>query len=567
MRNYLVFVIAVAITCIIVACGGEEKSFAVTYNGSAIKGPFYAGGNVTAFACDATGKQTGQAYTAYIENATGNFTLDADVSGTMIVKAEGVYFNELYNESSTGTIRVEAVFNVTGPGSQNAFLNPISHAISACKLKKIKEGTSDTDSELACADLLFTELSLPKPDPFTLDALRDIQTPYPIAFSCGISQASRLIAQDDKTKFDTELQRILDQTKIELASGALSANTKTIYRNGFATLDSETCRANLQVYLNNEGGGITIPPLGAALDSDGDGTPDSIDEDLDNDGVTNELDCVNGTSSFVHLAIMSAGYFCSQKNDLKWSCKSFTYDNAYIDQQSAWEHNFTEVASGNYHICGLKNYKIWCWFDAVIKTMSQTNEGDWSKLYAGKENLCAISKIDNFLYCWQNNLTIEPLKVSEEEWLSISLGNKKIWGIKADGSLWNWNYGEVITNQIGTDRWSFFSNDSLYAIMEDGTLWSFDDNSLPLQVGSDTNWKMVAGTCAIKTDNTTWCWDEDTSIPAQKVSFGYSCGEWQKISHSKELGFEEIYCGIKSDHSLWCWKNDGIINIDKLPTE
>ena len=240
MRNVITYTITVVIAIMfLVACGDEtKKSYSVTYAGMAMKGPFYAGSNVTAFACDENGIQTGQAYTSYIENATGNFNLDTDVSGTVIVKAEGVYFNEIYNESSTGTIRVEAVFNATGAGTQNAFLNPISHAISACKLKKIKEGNSDEDSELACAELLFTELSLPKPDPFTLDALRNIQTPYPIAFSCGISQAARLIAQDDKTKFDTELQRIMDHTKIGLASGALSTNTKAIYRNGFATLDA-----------------------------------------------------------------------------------------------------------------------------------------------------------------------------------------------------------------------------------------------------------------------------------------------------------------------------------------
>ncbi|HNU96256.1 MAG TPA: hypothetical protein PKH95_02515, partial [Candidatus Magasanikbacteria bacterium] len=192
MRNFIAFVmIAVAITLAFVACekndnnktdnsavvdddntvidddnmidDNDNANHSVTYNGMAMKGPFYAGGNVTVFACDENGIQTGEAYTSHIENSTGNFTLDAEVSGTVIVKAEGPYFNEIYNESSTGTVRVEAVFNATGAGTQNAFLNPISHIISYCKLKKIQSGDADGVAEIACATILFDELGLPKP--------------------------------------------------------------------------------------------------------------------------------------------------------------------------------------------------------------------------------------------------------------------------------------------------------------------------------------------------------------------------------------------------------------------
>ena len=543
----------------------DEDTVLVTYKGMAMKGPFYAGGNVTVFACDENGIQTGEAYTSHIENSTGNFTLDAEVNGTVIVKAEGVYFNEIYNESSTGTVRIEAVFNATGSGIQNAFLNPISHIISYCKLKGIQSGDTDGVAEIACATLLFDELGLPKPDPFTVETLRDIQYPYPIAFSCGISQAAKLIAQGDKSKFDTELQRILDQAKIELATGSLSEGTKIIFRNGFATLDAEVCRSNLQTYLDIETEGIIIPPLGEALDTDGDGIPDSIDPDIDEDGIVNELDCIVGKTDFVNLAVMNMGYFCAQKNSLLWECKDI-YHNDILTQSDveSWTHDFDKIVSGNSHICGLKNSKIWCWHDGVINTMTQTQDSEWKNIFAGKNRLCGISKIDNFLYCWENNFSAGSIKINEENWTFISLGNEKVWGIKTDGSLWNWNYNDITATQVGTDQWKLFSNDSLYAIKIDGTLWSFVDESLPLEISSDINWKMIAGTCAIKTDDSTWCWDENTTLPAQKIDFGWSCGEWQNIFHNRNISFPEtdLYCGIKSDNSIWCWKDNVLTHFE-----
>jgi len=539
----------------------DNTAHSVTYNGMAMKGPFYAGGNVTVFACDENGIQTGEAYTSHIENATGNFTLDAEVSGTVIVKAEGVYFNEIYNESSTGTVRVEAVFNATGSGTQNAFLNPISHIISYCKLKKIQSGDADDVAEIACATLLFDELSLPKPTPFTVETLRDIQYPYPIAFSCGISQAAKLIAEYDKSKFDTELQRILDQAKIELATDALSEGTKIIFRNGFATLDAEVCRSNLQTYLDTETEGIIIPPLGEALDTDGDGIPDSIDPDNDGDGVENGLDCVVGKTTFKNITLQDS-YFCAQQEDTTWGCKNFlSYTDVGVDT-SSWNHAFTKTVSGDYFVCGLETSKIWCWYDGnIIPAMKQIGDQDWGDIFAGKNRLCAISSTDNLLYCWgenwQINTDVEPTKISDDIWKTVSLKNEKIWGIKSNNTIWNWNDGGI-PSVVSDAEWLSFSEGSLYGIKNDGTLWYFGEELSPIQIENDTDWKMITGTCAVKTDNNTWCWNENSSSPAQKIGFGWSCGEWSYLSNASS--FKTNYCGIKTDGSLWCYEGDTISN-------
>jgi hypothetical protein len=545
----------------------DDQVHAVTYSGMAMKGPFYPGGNVTVFACDENGIQTGKAYTSHIENATGNFTLDAEVNGTVIVKAEGPYFNEIYNESSTGTVRVEAVFNATGAGTQNAFLNPISHIISYCKLKKIQSGENDELAEIACADLLFGELALPKPDPFTVETLRDIQYPYPIAFSCGITQAAKLIAQADKSKFDTELQRILDQAKIELATGALSSGTKIIFRNGFATLDAEVCRSNLQTYLDSETEGIIIPPLGEALDTDGDGIPDSIDPDIDGDGIPNELDCVVGKTDYKFVLVLR-DVVCASKEDNSWECSFVNFTPVTGVGNENWDKNFNKVVSGKLHFCAIDSIQnLYCWQhiglgiyqESPLKISNET----WKDIFSGQQRFCALSDNDK-LYCWENDLTALGMQINNDtDWQNMSLGNDKFYAIKTDGTLWGWDFGEN-PEQIGTDLWKFISNTSLYAIKTDGTLWYISDFMIPVQIGEDTDWEEVYGTCAIKTDHSLWCWNETDNTPFTNTdNTGWSCGRWGSISHYK--GSYELYCGIKSDNSLWCLINGKLLHIQELP--
>ena len=116
--------------------------------------------------------------------------------------------------------------------------------------------------------------------------------------------------------------------------------------------------------------------------------------------------------------------------------------------------------------------------------------------------------------------------------------------------------------------------DNTCAIKTDNTLWCWGinttgqlgigdttDRNTPAQVGVATNWRTVSAgnsfTCGIKTDNTLWCWGSNangrtglntstgnTLTPTQ-VGSGTT---WAKVfvgaTHS---------CATKSDGTLWCW--------------
>lgn len=89
------------------------------------------------------------------------------------------------------------------------------------------------------------------------------------------------------------------------------------------------------------------------------------------------------------------------------------------------------------------------------------------------------------------------------------------------------------------------------------------NRSSPVQVGTDTIWRSVAGfdqTIAVKTNNTLWAWGRGsegqlgngttTVIVSTPVQIG-SLTNWSKSTASYQLSF-----AIKTDGTLWAWGSD-----------
>lgn len=204
------------------------------------------------------------------------------------------------------------------------------------------------------------------------------------------------------------------------------------------------------------------------------------------------------------------------------------------------------------------------------------------------------------------NYYLSPYKVgSSAVWKSIGMGAQTRLGIKLNGTLWAWGsngfgvYGnnttEAVTGtkslspiQIGSDaNWSQVyincatsaNEQSALAIKTDGTLWSWGCNeaygqlgqgdvinrSSPVQVGSDTNWALVAPSGyrtvrAIKTDGTLWGWGRNTvgtigdgtaNDRSSPVQVG-ALTNWLSVN-----GFYYTTVAVKTDGTLWAWGNNG----------
>ena len=193
----------------------------------------------------------------------------------------------------------------------------------------------------------------------------------------------------------------------------------------------------------------------------------------------------------------------------------------------------------------------------------------------------------------------EPTQLGTLTDWTVQMGGSSNGGctaIKSDGTLWTW--GDNPYGQLGlgdtTDRsspvqvgalttWAKTSNHgaTAHAIKTDGTLWGMGVNSWngnigdntttnrssPVQVGSATNWSVIASTAsdakmAVQSNGTLWSWgwnyrgslgrglglgSVSVSSPAQVGSLtNWSTGP-NKLSGSLHFG------AVKTDGTLWTW--------------
>ena len=188
-----------------------------------------------------------------------------------------------------------------------------------------------------------------------------------------------------------------------------------------------------------------------------------------------------------------------------------------------------------------------------------------------------------------------PVQVgSGTTWNEISSGTESILAIKTDGTAWVWgasDSGQLGLNdatiygrrssptQLGTlTNWSKASVGrlSMKAIKTDGTLWSWGGNargqlglstattgfgyrSSPSQVGTDTNWYLLAGrylhALSTKTNGTLWLWGDNSygqlglnDRVARSSPIQLGTDTWSKIS-----GDNSVSCAIKTNGTLWLW--------------
>jgi len=297
-----------------------------------------------------------------------------------------------------------------------------------------------------------------------------------------------------------------------------------------------------------------------------------------------------------------------------------------------------EAKCGDSHTIALKSDgTIWSWGynnngelgdgtndDKWIAVEEITNSHDWKSIDAGGWFSMAI-KNDGTLWVWghndlgqfgnnsdifTNNSSSEPIKVSNEHWKSIALGQNHVLAIRDDNTLWAW--GSNAQGQIGNggangiqktpykvgDNYLHItagknyslamqesnSTDNPLAIINQYKFWVWGDNSFgQLGIGSkdDKNsptllydslnptWAengdfqtVVAGayhTLALQKDKTVWGWGNNGYGELTNNSDGTDEEHTPikiDILNFITLSAGESYSmGIKADGTLWGWGN------------
>jgi alpha-tubulin suppressor-like RCC1 family protein len=254
----------------------------------------------------------------------------------------------------------------------------------------------------------------------------------------------------------------------------------------------------------------------------------------------------------------------------------------------------------------------------------------WKDIASKSDHVLAIH-VDGTLWQWGGNQLFyrgqktPTLLSSDTTWRQIASGTGFYASIKGDGTLWMWgdnSFGQLgignTTNnwnpiQVGTaTNWKDVScgEGHTVALKTDGTLWAWGRNnygqlstgagrtnsSLPIQVGTDTNWKEISagryytlskkitnqlffiGACygtqfsqpnlvttatdwadfsastyvdyAIKQNGTLWKWVH-TAASASGVTQVGTATNWSKVASSHGTSIEEHALLIKMNGSLW----------------
>ena len=240
----------------------------------------------------------------------------------------------------------------------------------------------------------------------------------------------------------------------------------------------------------------------------------------------------------------------------------------------------------------------------------------WKSVTAGDATTYGI-RSDGSLWSWGwNEKGQSGNGVSERTATPTLADGNRVWkktvGGKAygfflaeDGSLWaagtatngvqgtNDGVDHKVLTRIGTDNdWvdmacSRFWGYSAFAIKTNGTLWSWGENSagqlgigntqaqtLPVQVGTDTDWKQVAtgvsSVLALKTDGSLWGW----GLNMNGELFGYEGRQSSPVRLGSETDWEKVLViefrayAVKKDGTLWAWgdKSRNLLGFN-TPTE
>lgn len=220
-----------------------------------------------------------------------------------------------------------------------------------------------------------------------------------------------------------------------------------------------------------------------------------------------------------------------------------------------WDHNFAIKTDGTLWGWGYNsNGELGCGDTDNRSSPIQTIVGgtDWLKVSSGGRHTAAI-KTDGSLWVWGDNdygqlgdNTTDPVSSPIQtitggyNWVNLACGERFMAAIKDNGTLWMWGQngdGQLGLNDtddrsspiqtfIGGTDWKKVScgNNHIAVIKNDGTLWTWgdnsdgqlgtgdtDDRSSPVQtVCGGSNWKHVScgqnNTAAIKNDGTLWVW-------------------------------------------------------------
>lgn len=264
-------------------------------------------------------------------------------------------------------------------------------------------------------------------------------------------------------------------------------------------------------------------------------------------------------------AIRTDGTLWCWGNNFRGQLGDGTTTNRKTPVQVGTATNWASVSAGDSHTCAIRtDGSLWCWglnrnaqlgtgqSDFNVTTPVRVDTAtNWASVTAGYAHTCAI-RTNGTLWCWgdstygQLGLGIlsyrtTPTQVGTATWISVAAGYAHTCAVRTDRSLWCW--GENGYGQLGVTG---------------------GQQPSPVQVGSATTWSAASTgsdtSCASRTDGTLWCWGDNTDgqVGDGTTTHRYApaqVGSLNTWTSGVAVGYAHT-CAIRTDDSLWCWGNN-----------
>ncbi len=297
----------------------------VSLKGAVQKGPFVLGSSITISPLDANADPTGQAFLTQTTNDKGEFSVNFSATGPVSLQGVGFYYNEVSGALSGAPLTLRALYVISQPGAQSAFINLVTH-LTYLRVRHLVVGgmtfgdaVTKAEKELRAGLAITLSTFDPAAPGIQMNVLGGDSpaNAYLLAASAVLVKAAGS---------DAGLQELSNTIASDLEEdGDLTKANKAKVAAGLLALDSKAVMKNLQKRLDELGSNAKVPDIDKILDQDGDLLTNDKDncpkksnvdqKDTDGDGMGDACDkcpkfaCADGFSEF-----------CGDKNSVSGVC-------------------------------------------------------------------------------------------------------------------------------------------------------------------------------------------------------------------------------------------------------
>lgn len=280
----------------------------VRIDGAVNKGPFVLGSTVNVSLLDATTFQsTGDVFITNTTNDLGEFSVDFTVpaAGTFAaLQGTGFYYNEVTGNLSNAQISLQAFYKIEVGGSQQAYINLITHLTNG-RVRTLLADPGSIDPAFQTGDdfqdainqaeaELRTQLAIgptgfdPNAQGTDMNILgdaSDLANAYLFAVSSVLAKAAEIRAMG--ASIDSALQELVNSLASDLADNGVIDNADLVdsIQQGEAEVDPGDVTQKLVDRLAALGQTTPVPDINAILDSNNDGISNNDDGYLCGDGI------------------------------------------------------------------------------------------------------------------------------------------------------------------------------------------------------------------------------------------------------------------------------------------